>query len=77
MFVEKHLNIGSLNCQGLKGKYELPEFIGEVSAHDIFGVSEIWLENSDIKNINLPGYKFYPFCRKKEKGPLKGGLGSL
>ena len=75
MSADKHLNIGSLNCQGLKGKYELPEFTGEVSEHDLFGVSEIWLENSDVQNINIPGYKFYPFCRKKEKGPTKGGVG--
>ena len=75
MVLKNFLNIGALNCQGLKGKYELPELINEVSAHELFGVSEIWLENSETKNINITGYKFYPFCRNKEKGPMKGGVG--
>ena len=68
------VNIGSLNCQGLKGKFELPEFIEEISSHEIFGVSEIWLKNSEVENIEVPGYKFYAKCRKKEKGPTKGGV---
>ena len=75
MVLKNFLNIGALNCQGLKGKYELPEMVSEVSAHELFGVSEIWLENSETKIINIPGYKFYPFCRNKEKGPMKGGVG--
>ena len=66
------INIGSLNCQGLKGKYELPELIEEISSHEIFGVNEIWLEKSEVKNIEVPGYKFYAKCRQKEKGPTKG-----
>ena len=69
------VNIGSLNCQGLKGKFELPEFIEEISSHEIFGVSEIWLKNSEVENIEVPGYKFYAKCRQKEKGPTKGGVG--
>ena len=74
--MNKLFSIGSLNCQGLKTKYELPEFVEEVSGHDIFGVNEIWLEkNSDANNIQVPGYKFYPICRSKEKGPIKGGVG--
>ena len=64
---QKILNIGSLNCQGLKNKYELPEFIEEVSGYDVFGVNEIWLENSESKQVTIPGYKFYPICRSKEK----------
>ena len=72
---QKNLKIGSLNCQGLKNKFDLPEFIKEVSSHDIFGVNEIWLENSEAKEVSITGYKFYPVCRSKEKGPIKGGVG--
>ena len=50
------VDIGSLNCQGLKNKFELPEFISEVSSHDLFGVNEIWLQNSEVGNISIPGY---------------------
>ena len=71
----KNFMIGALNCQGLKTKYEMPEFIEEVSGYDIFGVSEIWMEDLEKSNINIPGYKFYPVCRSKEKGPIKGGVG--
>ena len=70
-----NIRIGSLNCQGLKSKYEIPEFISDVTSHELFGVNEIWLENSDVENIVVPGYKFYAKCRSKEKGPVKGGVG--
>ena len=71
----KTFSIGSLNCQGLKSKYELPEFVSDVSSYEIFGVSEIWLEQHETINIEIPGYKFYAKCRSKEVGPIKGGVG--
>ena len=70
----KSICIGALNCQGLGGKYELPEFVDEVSLHEIFGVSETWLEGSKTSKINIPGYKFYPV--RGLRG-LRGLLNSL
>ena len=71
----KILGIGSLNCQGLKTKFELPEFVSEVSSYEIFGVNETWLESSEVGGILVPGYKFFPVCRKREGGPNRGGIG--
>ena len=36
-------------------------------------MEETWL--SDNQNITLPGFKFYPWNRKKEKGMSRGGVG--
>ena len=71
----KSFRIGALNCHGLKGKYELPDFINEILSCEIFGVSETWTDKDEKDRISVPGYKFYPLSRKKEKGPTRGGLG--
>ena len=63
--------IAAFNCQGLKEKYENPDFVNKVKSYMIFGVNETWL-NSTEKSINVPGYKFYPLCRKKEKRGQQG-----
>ena len=67
------LKIGALNCQGIKGKIDDPEFIKSIMTEDIFGVSETWLHEND--KIAIPGFKFYPINRKKEKGATRGGIG--
>ena len=67
----KKLNIGAINCQGIKGKIDLPEFQRIVSAEDIFGVSETWLKEGDVIT-KLPEHIFYPLNRKKEKGNTRG-----
>ena len=68
------IKIGALNCQGIKEKYENPNFVDIITPCDIFGVSETWIGNEENK-INIPGYKFYQICRKKEKGATRGGIG--
>ena len=67
------INIGALNCQGLKGKIDDPQLQNIIATDDIFGVSETWLTNQDL--ITLPGYKFYPYNREKVKGTTRGGVG--
>ena len=69
----ENLKIGTLNCQGIKRKIDDPEFIKTISTEDIFGVSETWLNEND--KIDIPGFKFYPLNRKKEKGATREGLG--
>ena len=69
----KKLRIGSFNCQGIKGKFEDPIFEKELNEHDIFAVSETWLSNED--KISMEGYKFFPVCREKELGKIRGGIG--
>ena len=70
-----------LNCQGIKDKFETPEFQKMVLSEDIFGVCETWLGsvNNNIYSCNepihIPGFNFYPLNRKKEKGMTRGGLG--
>ena len=71
--MKSKLNIGALNCQGLKEKIDTPQIYELISTEDIFGVSETWLKDGD--DINLSGYKFYPFNRKKVKGTTRGGVG--
>ena len=71
--VSKTLRIGAFNCQGMRDKVDYPDFLKLVSDTDIFGVSETWLREDD--DISLPGYKFYPLNRKKEKGASRGGIG--
>ena len=68
------LQIGALNCYGLKDKIDYPEFLNLVSKNDIFGVSETWLGDND-EEVVLPGYKFYPMNRKKERGVQRGSIG--
>ena len=72
-FMDK-LRIKALNCQGLKNKCENPDLLNKITSSEIFGVSETWMSDSDAK-IQIPGYNFYPFCRKKEKGSTRGGIG--
>ena len=43
------LNIGALNCQGLKGKFDDPELQNVITTDDIFGVSET---KSHLQGIN-------------------------
>ena len=68
------LRLGMLNCQGIEGKFETPEFCKLISSGDIFGVCETWL-NNDKKAISIPGFNFYPFNRTKENHTTRGGLG--
>ena len=67
------LKIGMLNCQGIKEKFETPEFQEMVLSEDIFGVCETWLSNNGKEPINIPGYNFYPLNRNKEKGMTDKG----
>ena len=67
------LKIAALNCQGIKEKIDTPQIYRLISTEDIFGVSETWLRDQD--QITFPGFKFYPFNRKKEKGTTRGGIG--
>ena len=72
------LNIGALNCQGLRDKIDYPEVADLISTCDIFGVSESWLGENDKNCINVDNYTFYPLNRKKkkgEKGRPRGGIG--
>ena len=53
-----------------------------ISSHDIFGVSETWLQDGDISSDAVDGFTFHPFHREiKEKsasskgGSLRGGVG--
>ena len=68
------IKIGALNCQGLEGKFETPEFIDMVSSCLIFGVSESWLKKGE-KSIHVNDFKFYPCSRGEELGVIKGGVG--
>ncbi len=69
-----NIQIGALNCQGLKEKIDSPEILDLVEKTDIFGVSETWLKTGD--DIKLPGFTFYPYNRKHiEKGSPRGGVG--
>ena len=69
----KTLKIGSFNCQGIKDKIEDIIFEKELNNHDIFAVSETWLSNKEKISVN--GYKFFPICRDKELGKIRGGIG--
>ena len=67
------LKIGMLNCQGIKGKFQTPEFLNMIKSEDILGVCETWLGKKEP--IKVPGFNYYPLNRKREKGVTKGGLG--
>ena len=69
----KKIKIGSFNCQGIKDKIEDLVFEKELNNHDLFAVSETWLSNEDKISVN--GYKFFPVCREKELGKIRGGVG--
>ena len=62
------------NCQGIKEKFETPDFQKLISTKDIFGICETWLKDGD-ESVNVPGFNFYPLNRKREKGVTRGGLG--
>ena len=64
----ERIKIGALNCHGIKEKIDYPEFFKLVSEVDVFGVSETWLCENDT--VHIPGFKFYPMNRKKEKVSL-------
>ena len=68
-----NLKIGALNCHGLRDKIDYPEVHKLICSCDIFGVSETWFGEDDDPSIK--GYEFYPFNRKGNKGPIRGGIG--
>ena len=70
----KDLKIGSVNCQGIKNKIDDLVFQNEIKQHDIFAVNETWLSKEKTINI-INGYKFFPLCRGKELGNIRGGIG--
>ena len=68
------MKVGALNCQGLKEKYETPEFVDMVKSCLVFGVCETWLKKGE-NIVQVENYKFYPYSRKTEKGMNRGGGG--
>ena len=64
------LKIEMLNCQGIKGKFQTPEFLDTIESEDIFGVCETWLGKKEP--IKVPGFNYYPLNRKKRKRCDKG-----
>ena len=71
----KILNLGALNCQGLKEKVDQSTFTDLLHEFDLFGVSETWLTDGNEKEIFVSGYKFYSVNRKTTKGASRGGVG--
>ena len=69
----KKLKFGMINCQGLRTKFETPEFIELVSQNSIFGVCETWCNDQEV--ITLSGFNFYSINRKSNKGKTRGGIG--
>ena len=69
------LKIEMLNCQGIKGKFQTPEFLDTIESEDIFGVCETWLGKKEP--IKVPGFNYYPLNRKKRKRCDKGWIGSF
>ena len=41
------IKIGALNCQGIKEKFETPEFLEIVQSCLVFGVCETWLKKGE------------------------------
>ena len=68
------IKIGALNCQGIKEKFETPEFLEIVQSCLVFGVCETWLKKGE-NTIKVEDYNFYPYSRKTEKGSNRGGVG--
>ena len=68
------IKVGALNCQGLKEKYETPEFVDMVKSCLVFGVCETWLRKGE-NTVQVENYKFYPYSRKTEGGVIRGGVG--
>ena len=73
--VPNFLNIGALNCQGLKDKIDFPEVYNLISSCDIFGTSETWLGENNKTDVSIDNFTFYPLNRKKIKGASRGGIG--
>ena len=75
------LNLGALNCHGLRDKIDLPVVINLISSCDIFGVNETWLKDDEDEEednedeISVEGFEYYPLNRKCKKGPSRGGIG--
>ena len=55
------ISIAAWNICGIKSKLEDPEFIDELSPHDIIILGETFAENN---NLHIPGYKCINVFRK-------------
>ena len=77
----KRLSVCHWNIEGFKNahasKFEDPEFISELSQHDIVGLSEIHAGKDDI--LGLPEFTTFTSCRSKHKNARKysGGVAIL
>ena len=75
-FNKHDLGIIQLNIRGLKNKQAaLSRLINNclgTNKVDLILLCEIWLNDSDLKLINIPGYSFVALPRKNRKG---GGVG--
>ena len=69
----KHLNVCSLNVNGLKKRIDYPDFTEFVSKYDIFCISETHLDKTDI--VDLPGYTFFTKHRLQQYKRKSGGIG--
>jgi len=67
------LKITSLNVCGLVKKLHYPDFIEFVNAYDIICLSETKLDECDILNVHVIGYKFFAKNRKSRR--KSGGVG--
>ena len=72
--ISNKLRVGALNCQGLRDKVDLSNFLQLINDADIFGISETWLREKE-NDISLPGFNFKHMPRKASKGPARGGVG--
>ena len=77
-FNKHNLGIIQLNIRGLKNKQaSLSRLINNclgTNKVDLILLCEIWLNDIDLKLINIPGYSFVALPRKTRKG---GGVGIL
>ena len=64
-----------LNIRGLKGKLtELNNLLVCLKSQEIIILNETWLKEGDIRQINIPNYKYEGVPRLNKKG---GGVGFL
>ena len=77
-FNKHDLGVIQLNIRGLKNKQAaLLRLINNclgINKVDLILLCEIWLNDNDLKLINIPGYSFVALPRKNRKG---GGVGIL
>ena len=77
-FNKHDLGVMQLNKRGLKNKQAtLSKLINNclgTNKVDLILLCEIWLNDSDLKLINIPGYSFVALPRKNRK---EGGVGIL